>query len=264
MNPFTTHGVFSWVELMTADLAAAKKFYGEVFGWRFSASHEAAGFESAEIGVGRETIGSMAAGPPGCPVPPGWNTYVTVTDIAKTLEHIVGLGGRVVFGPQDIPGVGRCAVVRDPWGAVLLTVQHAISSLPPGVVPEFRPARMTPVGAFSWWGLLTPDAAAAKAFYGGVFGWTFENVPDYAYEYDVIAQDGQMIGGLMQGPAGTGPCWSVYVRVADTDAICDNARRNGGTILHGPEDLPAVGRLAVLQDPTGGVLCAMQWSMCNL
>jgi hypothetical protein len=264
MNPYTTHGVFSWVELLTTDLAAAKKFYGEVFGWQIKACPEITSFETAEIGIGSEMIGTMVASPPENPSPSCWGTYVTVSDIAKTLELAVRLGGSVVFGPMDIPGVGRIAVVRDPQGAHLMPVQYAMPSNPPGLVPEFRPARAATMNAFSWWELMTSDFAAARAFYGGVFGWTFQRMPNF--EYEVIEQNGLMIGGLMgmppQCPAGTPPCWNVYVNVADADAICENVRRNGGTVLAGPEDIPTIGRFAVLQDPTGGVLSVMAWSKC--
>ena len=266
MNPLTTHGVFSWTELMTTDLAAAKKFYAEVFGWRYgTCCPEGTACDHVDISVGGETIGCLAACPPGCPAPSSWNTYVTVTDIAKTVELAVKLGGSVAFGPKDLPGIGRFAVVRDPQGADLLPVQYSCPQEALASAPDFRVARATATGAFSWWELMTPDFAATKAFYGGLFGWTFERVSNF--DYEIISQGGKMIAGLMgmppQCPPGTPPCWNIYVNVADADAICEAVRRGGGKILVGPEDIPTIGRFAVLQDPTGAVLSVMKWAKCE-
>jgi predicted enzyme related to lactoylglutathione lyase len=59
-------------------------------------------------------------------------------------------------------------------------------------------------------------------------------------------------------PPGVAPHWLPYVEVDDADAAAARARKNGGTVMMGPEDIPTIGRFAVIQDPTGGVLAVMK------
>lgn len=53
--------------------------------------------------------------------------------------------------------------------------------------------------------------------------------------------------------AETPPHWDVYFAVDDCDASTETARAQGGTVLMGPDDVPGVGRVAVLQDPQGAI-----------
>jgi predicted enzyme related to lactoylglutathione lyase len=59
-------------------------------------------------------------------------------------------------------------------------------------------------------------------------------------------------------PPGVAPHWLPYIHVDDADAVVARARKNGGTIMMGPDDVPDIGRFAVIQDPTGGVLAVMK------
>ena len=52
--------------------------------------------------------------------------------------------------------------------------------------------------------------------------------------------------------------WLPYVAVDDADATLARARKLGGTICTGPEDIPNVGRFGVLQDPTGAALAILK------
>jgi len=49
-----------------------------------------------------------------------------------------------------------------------------------------------------------------------------------------------------------------YVAVDDADATIARARKLGGTICSGPEDIPGVGRFGVLQDPTGAEVAILR------
>jgi predicted enzyme related to lactoylglutathione lyase len=58
-------------------------------------------------------------------MPPNWGSYVTVTDVDATARKAIELGGKVVHGPADIPGIGRSAVIIDPQGAAINVIAYA-------------------------------------------------------------------------------------------------------------------------------------------
>ncbi|MEM7480723.1 MAG: VOC family protein [Acidobacteriota bacterium] len=110
-------------------------------------------------------------------------------------------------------------------------------------------------GRFVWYDLTTPDPEAAKAFYGEIVGWgitTWEGPT----EYSMWTNGDQPIGGVMelsaeQAADGVPPNWVAYIGTPDVDATVDRAKELGGTLVHGPEDIPETGRYAVLKDPQG-------------
>ncbi|TKB48831.1 VOC family protein [Ferrimonas sediminicola] len=123
-SPFETHGAHSWQELSTSDPAAAMVFYGPLFGWTFTEKQmEMASYhiiENGGVGVG----GIMQAPEPGMPAV--WTGYVTVTDVDAVAAKAVELGGELLYGPQDIPEVGRFCWIRDPQGAVIAAISYAM------------------------------------------------------------------------------------------------------------------------------------------
>jgi len=116
-------GALSWNELETRDPEAAKAFYGAVFGWSF-VDHEMPGMGTyTEWKLGDASIGGMAniTGRVPDEVPAHWMVYFGVEDTDATLAKLEELGGRVDFGPVDIPA-GRFAMVADPWGAAFAVI----------------------------------------------------------------------------------------------------------------------------------------------
>lgn len=125
MDAYTTHGAFSWSELMTADPKAATEFYGTLLGWTFEAMPMPEGTYQV-IKAGDTSIGGIMGTPPtAAGMPSMWGCYVTVADVDSTAKRCAELGGKVLVGPQDIPGVGRFAVILDPQGAALNVITYA-------------------------------------------------------------------------------------------------------------------------------------------
>ena len=125
MDVYTTPGAFSWSELMTPDPAAAREFYGALFGWKFDEMAMPEGVYNV-IKVGDASVGGIMGTPPGSAgMPPMWGCYVTVADADATAKRCAELGGKVIVGPQDVPGVGRFAVILDRQGAALNIIAYA-------------------------------------------------------------------------------------------------------------------------------------------
>jgi hypothetical protein len=123
MNPFQESGAFSWCELMTPDVQGAKSFYSQLFPWEMK-DGPVQGIDYTVISVGGHEIGGLMACPEGQSMPPSWGTYVTVADVDVTVQKAEALGGKRLVGPQDIPEVGRFALIQDPQGAVLSVIAY--------------------------------------------------------------------------------------------------------------------------------------------
>jgi len=110
-----------WVDLATADQAAAKAFYGALFGWDVSDRKVREG-QFAVFGERGDHFASLyqltrkqiADG-----IPSHWTPYVAVPDLQTATEKAVGLGGQVVVPPLDIADFARISLIADPTGALL-------------------------------------------------------------------------------------------------------------------------------------------------
>ena len=123
-NRFKTHGAFSWTELMTTDSEAAKRFYGELFGWQFE-EFPAKDMKYTVVKAAGEAMGGIMSMPAEAQgVPPNWGTYVTVDDVDATVKKATAMQAKVIMAPREIPDVGRFAVIQDPQGAVLMVITY--------------------------------------------------------------------------------------------------------------------------------------------
>jgi uncharacterized protein len=124
-NKYKLHGAFSWCELLTIDVAQARRFYGTLFGW----SLEPAPIPDVDytlVKYGGEQMGGIMAIPPAAEgMPPSWGVYVTVDDVDATAKLAEEMGGKILVGPQDIPQVGRFCVLQGPQGAIINTITYA-------------------------------------------------------------------------------------------------------------------------------------------
>lgn len=122
---FKLHGAFSWCELMTTDVDAAKKFYTSLFGWETD-EMTMPGMSYTVVKAGGKDMGGIMAMPPDAPkgMPPMWGCYVTVDDVDATAKSAQKLGAKLLVKPQDIPDVGRFCVIQDPQGAVISAITY--------------------------------------------------------------------------------------------------------------------------------------------
>jgi predicted enzyme related to lactoylglutathione lyase len=117
-------------------------------------------------------------------------------------------------------------------------------------------------GTFCWSELATTDVGAAKAFYARIFPWQHEEVPmpqGGAYTMVLVGKD-RVAGIFKIGPEmkGVPPHWMPYVATRDCDATARRAQKLGGKLMKEPFDVMEMGRMAVLQDPTGAHLALWQ------
>lgn len=117
--------------------------------------------------------------------------------------------------------------------------------------------RMKTHGDFGWCDLMTDEPERARAFYTDVIGWTTEVVDIGKGPYTVLKTGERPVAGIMGKPpeaSGAPTAWTAYVTVDDVDARAARVEGAGGAVIVAPVDIPSVGRMAVIQDPTGGVI----------
>lgn len=241
-------GKFIWYELMTNDRQAAEKFYGEVVGW----TARDAGMPDVEYSIlstgDRPVVGMMAIPKEMCDqMQPGWMGYVEAPDVDAMAERVKAAGGQIARPAEDIPGVGRFAVVSDAGGAFFCLMRD---DNPAG--PE--PAQGTP-GHVGWRELNGGNLDADSKFYAGLFGWTYPDRLDMGPLgfYQIFATaDGAQAGGMMTKLAEVPhPFWLFYFAVGDIDAAEGRIKAAGGKILNGPMEVPGEDWIIQAHDPEG-------------
>ena len=117
-----------------------------------------------------------------------------------------------------------------------------------------------PHGLFGWVDLMSTDVAKARSFYEGLFGWTSIDTPTpMGPVYTTFQKDGKRVAGMGSQPAdmaaaGVPSMWSSYVIVDSVDDVLKAADAAGGAVLMPGIDVMTQGRMAMIADPSGGVL----------
>src|SRR4029434_10886111 len=219
----TNTGRFVWYEDLAKDPKAAIDFYSDVVGWKtqpFEGNKDYVMWVGSQGPLGGvmklpDEVVKMGA-------PPHWMAHVEVENVDATVAQAKKLGGKVHKEPEDIPTVGRFAVICDPQGA-FISIFTPSSSM--------EPHDTSNAGEFVWHGLLTSDSTAAFKFYSQLFGWKILQDMDMGPmgTYHVFGIGDRQMGGMMTTPKGTPmpPMWLYYTETPDLDAALERARKRG-------------------------------------
>jgi uncharacterized protein len=242
-------GAPNWVDLGAPDVDAAAAFYGAVFGWQFqSAGPEAGGYGLFTLdGKTVAAVGPLTEQG----AAPSWTLYFHTADANSTAAAVRQAGGAVRSEPFDVFTQGRMAQFADPAGAHFAVWQ-------PGETTGL--GAINDPGTLCWTELQTTDPAGARSFYQAVFGWLTQEVPMGSFSYTVIQPAGgdanSSQGGIMplspeMTATGMSTRWQPYFEVPDCDIAVAKAAEQGGAVTVPAEDVPGVGRMALLADPAG-------------
>jgi uncharacterized protein len=233
-------GRFVWHDLNSTDIESDKRFYTELLGWEVEV-FKPGEMDYQMISANGSQHGGFNASQGGAPS--HWLGHVVVDDVDAAAERAKGAGGTVLYGPEDIPEVGRFALVQDPQGGV------TSAFTPQGDMPS-------PEGVFVWDELMTSDVDGAKRFYGELYGWTTEDMDmGPAGTYTLFKVGESSIAGCLsnaQNPAP--PHWYPTVAGEDVAATTKKAGELGAQVYMQPTSIPEVGRFSVLGDPTGATI----------
>ena len=240
------HGQFIWYELTTPDVAGARKFYPPITGWgtqQFDKDYVMWTVDSVPM------AGIFHLGPEQRQrgIPPNWMPYVAVDNVDESARKVALLGGKVMHGPEEIPGTGRFAVVQDPQGATFGIYKAKTARDGWDGTPR--------LGHFSWHELMTLDYNKAFEFYRQIFGWEKTGEMDMGPGgmYFMFGKKGTPYGGMFNRPpemSGMSPFWMLYVNVKDVHKAVETATKAGAFVKQAPMEIPG-GMIAILGDPQG-------------
>lgn len=240
-------GDFVWYELCTNDPIVAADFYSKVVGWTIRPSGlPGVDYSLACLGE-RQIAGIMTLPPAQMPPRPVWFGYIAVDDVDAKAKEIEAAGGGIHKAPQDIPSIGRFAVVYDPQGAVFMLFKG--SGTPPPALATMQ------TGSVGWHELHARDWETGWPFYERMFGWTKDAVHDMRPmgSYQLFNTSALPVGGMMtDSQASPHPYWLYYFVVDDIDIGLEKVKANGGTVLFGPQEVPGGAWIVNAEDPQGG------------
>ena len=254
-TPEYAPGTFCWVELATSDQDAAKKFYTELFGWSFHDNPMGPGMVYTMLKSDDKEVGALYKMMPEVSaqgIPPHWMSYASTQNADDSAAKAQSLGGTILQAPFDVMEHGRMAVIKDPTGAVFSLWQ----------AKQHKGAGLVNVpGSLCWNELMTTSTIQAGDFYSGLFGWG-KDVQNFGpMEYTMFTNGGRPTAGMLQITPEMGnipPNWLVYFAVDDCDAKVQQATELGATVMKPADDIPEIGRFAILTDPQGAAFALIK------
>jgi predicted enzyme related to lactoylglutathione lyase len=209
------------------------------------------GFESSPYGIEWMRFDSD------CPVP----------DLVRRIPHVAfevddletELAGKelLIVPNSPSPGVRVAFIVHNgaPVELLQLEARAAVRANDEGgPTPDQSP--------FIWHELVTADQPTSGAFFCQLLGWTRTAVDAGRFgTYTLFQKNGQDVAGMMNptpDAQGEGPHWHSYIAVENADECAQRALSLGGSVVLAPHEVPDVGRVCVVADPTGAIADLLQ------
>jgi predicted enzyme related to lactoylglutathione lyase len=246
---------FVWYELMTPDAEAAGAFYQKVVGWDSKDS----GMTDRTyriLSMGETMVGGIFGLTPAMLAQgahPGWIGYVGVDDVDAAVASAAASRGSTMMKPADIPGVGRFAMVADPWGAPYVVFKGMGDAAP-------TPPKPGELGRIGWHELHAGDGPAAWEYYSTLYGWTQTDAMDMGPlgVYVIFGAGGSAIGGMMTRTKDMPvSMWMYYITVDTVSAGIARAIGAGAKLQMGPHEVPGPMYIAQLLDPQGAMFALL-------
>lgn len=242
------HGQPCWADLQTPDVAAAKDFYGRLFGWTYKDLPTPDGRTYAQAFAGGHLVSVIAPQNPlqrETGTASQWNVYFAADDAAALVQEAPYAGGAAEFGPEAVGDTGVLAFLAPPGGGTTGIWQagtHRGSHL------------FNEPGALAWAELSTPEPQAAVGFFQQLFGHEATEYPqDDGGSYTALVLDGTEVAGVLPAGESAQAGWDIYFGVADVRAAVKAAADAGGEVLVEPDGDSDEGP-ATIGDPLGGIL----------
>ena len=242
-------GKIVWNDLITEDLDAARRFYGELLGWTFEQSTRPGGGTYTLARSGNIYVAGMVeapAHPQGTPVS-RWLPYASVPDVDAAVSTATASGGKVAAAARNV-NLGRVAAIVDAEGAVLGLARSRIGD------PDDKTTAAA-ANRVVWTELLSNDPASAARFYQTVVGYEPRTIERRGGQYTLLTRAGAERAGILKNPAEqASPGWGTYFGVADPQAAAARVGALGGKVLLAPSSQLREGTMAVVTDPSGALL----------
>ncbi len=238
-------GRFVWHELLCNDTTAATVFYTRVLSWTAQPFSPGSPYMMFMAAGGKAVAGAMALADDARAMGtvPHWRGYIGAADVDAVVAQASRLGARILQPAQDLPAVGRVAMLADPEGARF------------GVYRPLTESAGDAAGnpGFAWCELAARSRENALAFYQQLFGWELRTPMDMGggFHYQTFGLGGEDFGGAYTIPADRPmpPAWCPYASSSSADETAGKVVAAGGQLCHGPIDVPGGGRIVQFFDP---------------
>jgi len=255
-------GKIIWRDLLTNDPAASKRFYGELFGWKFESVGTASNLKEDSAYTLIRHNGRLIGGMINTLALNGrddisqWVVLISVEDIEARMKTVIESGGKVMTPPTDLQDRGRLAVIRDAEGALVGLLETRDGD------PADSDAAM---GEFLWDELWTNDVENASAFYSNLAGLDASAVdPERAgtKTYSLLKAGETPRAGIMLNPLdGLDPVWVSYLRVESPAAITARVAELGGRVIVEARQRSIGGEAAFMAGPSGAGIAVQTWPL---
>lgn len=223
-NTFCWHGI-------STDVDKGKTFYPSVLGWNLVETDDGTMFSAPG--------GAVCHIQPAGDAPPSWCSFLSVDDLEASTAQ-AGKEGTILVPPTALSS-GAFSVVTTPSGAVFgLYTATAADTLPaPGP------------GSVHWVELQSTNPEADLAWLESVFGLTHRTEQMAAGPHHILEANGTPRGGVTQSQSNRSS-FVAWVQVANLEATIQALGDHGGSVVMSAVSDPAVGRMAIVTDPSGG------------
>ena len=242
-------GRIVWLDLVTPNAKAAKKFYGELFDWKFKndGNYTVILNGQQEIGgiieIKPEKVKNVAA---------QWLASMSVADVDKAAAWTKKSGGKLLNGPLNMKRRGYGALIEGPEGARLVILK-AHGGDPPEKEPE--------IGDWLWLEEWTTRLDQSIDFYQRL--GSYERILR-ENNYAILINEGKWRAGIRQirEKAFSGR-WVPAVRVKDTKQLLPRVRALGGRVWLEPGQAKGNPDTALISDSTGALLILQPWDFTS-
>jgi predicted enzyme related to lactoylglutathione lyase len=246
-----TFGKFVWHDLVTDDIDAARRFYGQLLGWQFMTVTRIGKPYVIATYQGQPVAGFVPVKPVTGDEVSQWIGYQSVSNVEDRVAAVERAGGKTLVAPVTV-AVGRAAVVSDPGGAPLGLLRLTAGDPPDEAAPRDH--------TFFWMEYVARDPAATAAFYADTFGYQRRVTDQLGTAEYVVLSRGKPRGGVLPAPrADLREAWLPYLLVSDPAPLVKRAESLGGTVFLAPRPEIRRGSLAVVIDPSGAMVALQKY-----
>src|SRR3954462_1820788 len=206
------------VECGAADLQAPRNFYADLLGWEYTGGEPEYGGYLTATRNGQPAAGVGSQMNP--TAPPRWTPSLGADAAAAVAARIRDAGGTVLVEPMEVGPMGTMAIALDPQGNPFGLWQS-------GMHTGFR--IFNEPGGVTWNEAAVDDPDGARAFYGQVFGFRFDEMPDSG-GYTTFATADQPLGGLGAHQSGSPKGWTTCFSVPTVDDAVAKVESAGGKV----------------------------------
>lgn len=235
-----------WHDLVTPDIYQSKAFYESVFGWELRVI-EGQGLRMGTFYSGGIPLAGVLEVPKANTAV--WVKAIVISEMKERLAQAKRQGGKVLLPPAKIMGRGEQTVLESSSGEEFSFIELKGDS-------DLSVLDAEGENRWIWSELWSDDPQESGIFYKGVFGVTIDDKSNGGRPYWVFMAGDQPLAGMIENPiTNQGTQWVPYIHSSDPSGTVGKAEEAGAFVVLQPSPEVRDGKVGVIQDPQGALLC---------